>query len=272
MVVCYIWQTETAIVVIPRFNMSLLGFMSNDLPGFLASQLGFIPPPAVVVMGLAVIAFTISLFAFRSSPKIFLIDFACYKPPNSLACTMEMVTEKLRMYGKFSEESLEFMRKVMKTSGIGEGTYLPEGLVREPAPDMSAKAARKEAEMVVFGAVDELLGKTGVKSEEIGIVVVHSSIFNTVPSLASMVVNRYKLGENVLSYNLSGMGCSAGLLSIALAKDLLNVSSFYFWCYIMVFFLKDKFIHWSKFLSMVAKWNGSNPIMYYVILRWVFPN
>ena len=122
------------------------------------------------------------------------------------------------------------MKKLMKTSGLGEATYLSEGLLREPL-DMSMEATRKEAEMVVFGAVDELLGKTGVKGEEIGIVVVHSSIFNTVPSLASMIVNRYKLGKNVLSYNPSGMGCSAGLLSIGLAKDLLKVPYFIFHVY-----------------------------------------
>ncbi|XP_034689639.1 3-ketoacyl-CoA synthase 20-like [Vitis riparia] len=202
--------------------MFLLGFISNDLLGFLISQSSFILPAAAIMVGLTLIAFMLYLFAFGSSPKIFLLDFACYKPPSSLACTKEMVIERLRLHGNFSDKSLELMKKLMKTSGLGEATYLSEGLLKEPL-DMSTEATRKEAEMVVFGAVDELLGKTGVKGEEIGIVVVHSSIFNTVPSLASMIVNRYKLRENVLSYNMSGMGCSAGLLSIGLAKDLLKV-------------------------------------------------
>ncbi|KAJ6352348.1 hypothetical protein OIU76_001546 [Salix suchowensis] len=38
-----------------------------------------------------------------------------------------------------------------------------------------------------------------------------------------MIVNRYKLGDKVVSYNLSGMGCSAGLTAIGLAKQLLQV-------------------------------------------------
>ncbi|QHO51379.1 3-ketoacyl-CoA synthase [Arachis hypogaea] len=37
-----------------------------------------------------------------------------------------------------------------------------------------------------------------------------------------MVVNHYKLRGNIRSYNLGGMGCSAGLISIDLAKDLLQ--------------------------------------------------
>ncbi|CAA2958761.1 3-ketoacyl- synthase 6-like [Olea europaea subsp. europaea] len=37
-----------------------------------------------------------------------------------------------------------------------------------------------------------------------------------------MVVNKYKLRSNIESYNLSGMGCSAGLISMDLARDLLQ--------------------------------------------------
>lgn len=48
-------------------------------------------------------------------------------------------------------------------------------------------------------------------------------MFSPTPSLTSMVVNRYKMKSSVLTYNLAGMGCSAGLISIDLAKDLLQV-------------------------------------------------
>jgi 3-ketoacyl-CoA synthase len=39
-----------------------------------------------------------------------------------------------------------------------------------------------------------------------------------------MIVNHYKLRTNIKSYNLGGMGCSAGLISIDLAKDLLKAN------------------------------------------------
>ncbi|WRX20221.1 Chalcone/stilbene synthase [Theobroma cacao] len=83
--------------------------------------------------------------------------------------------------------------------------------------------ARNEAEAAMFGAIDELLGKTRIKPRDIRILVVNCSLFNPIPSLSAMVVNRYKLRENTLSYNLGGMGCSAGLISIDLAKELLKV-------------------------------------------------
>jgi 3-ketoacyl-CoA synthase len=91
--------------------------------------------------------------------------------------------------------------------------------------------ARKEAEEVMFGAIDEVLEKTGVKAKDIGILVVNCSLFNPTPSLSAMIVNHYNLRGNVLSYNLGGMGCSAGLISIDLAKQLLQVRIFAHTCF-----------------------------------------
>ena len=39
-----------------------------------------------------------------------------------------------------------------------------------------------------------------------------------------MVVNHFKMRSNVNSYNLGGMGCSAGVIAIGLAKELLQVT------------------------------------------------
>ncbi|KAL6971717.1 3-ketoacyl-CoA synthase 20 [Sarracenia purpurea var. burkii] len=124
--------------------------------------------------------------------------------------------------GTFTEENLAFQKKILERSGLGQKTYFPEALHQVP-PNICMTEARKEAEMVMFGVIDDLLVKTGLKANEIGILIVNCSLFNPMPSLAAMVVNRYKLRENVLSFNLGGMGCSAGLISIDLAKQLLQV-------------------------------------------------
>lgn len=52
---------------------------------------------------------------------------------------------------------------------------------------------------------------------------VNCSLFNPTPSLASIVINHYKMKDSIQSYSLGGMGCSAGVISIHLAKDLLQV-------------------------------------------------
>ncbi|KAH7372858.1 hypothetical protein KP509_17G025200 [Ceratopteris richardii] len=75
----------------------------------------------------------------------------------------------------------------------------------------------------MFGALDSLIEKTGINVKDIGILVVNCSLFNPSPSLAAMIVNRYNLRGNILSYNLGGMGCSAGVISIDLAQRLLRV-------------------------------------------------
>ena len=39
-----------------------------------------------------------------------------------------------------------------------------------------------------------------------------------------MIINHFKMRSNIISYNLAGMGCSAGVIAINLAKELLQVS------------------------------------------------
>ena len=48
------------------------------------------------------------------------------------------------------------------------------------------------------------------------------SLFNPTPSLASMVVNHFRMRPSIVTYNLSGMGCSAGLIAVGLAQELLQ--------------------------------------------------
>uniref|UniRef100_R7W9G0 Uncharacterized protein n=1 Tax=Aegilops tauschii TaxID=37682 RepID=R7W9G0_AEGTA len=45
-----------------------------------------------------------------------------------------------------------------------------------------------------------------------------------VPSLADIVVNKYKLRADVRSVHISGMGCSAGVISLEVARNLLQAA------------------------------------------------
>lgn len=176
-----------------------------------------------VVICSTLIVFLGTLYFMTRPRKIYLVDFACYKPDPKVMCPKELFMDRSKQAGIFTEENLGFQKKILERSGLGEKTYFPPALLQVPANPSMAEA-RKEAEMVMFGAIDELLAKTGVKPKDIGILVVNCSLFNPTPSLSAMVVNHYKLRGNVLSYNLGGMGCSAGLISIDLAKQLLQVN------------------------------------------------
>lgn len=77
---------------------------------------------------------------------------------------------------------------------------------------------------MIFGVVDELLARTRLDPRSsIDIVIVNCSLFSPSPSLSAMIVNHYRLRSSVRTYNLGGMGCSAGVIAVELARDLLQV-------------------------------------------------
>lgn len=57
---------------------------------------------------------------------------------------------------------------------------------------------------------------------QVDIVAVSCSCFAPTPSMAAMLVNRCKFKESVLTYNLSGMGCSSSLICVDMVKHLLK--------------------------------------------------
>ncbi|CAA6666351.1 unnamed protein product [Spirodela intermedia] len=202
--------------------------------GAIAAQLSTLSPEDVrelwdhlrynlisVILCSTLLVFLSTLYFLTRPRPVYLVNFSCYKPEDARKCTRKIFMERSTLTGTFTEENLEFQRKIMERSGLGESTYLPEAVLNVP-PNPCMAEARKEAKMVMFGALDELFEKTRVKPKDVGILIVNCSLFNPTPSLSAMIVNHYKLRGNVMSYNLGGMGCSAGLISIDLAKHLLQ--------------------------------------------------
>lgn len=206
--------------------MSIINFTSKELLKYHANfNFYFKSEPKILLLTLLICLVLKGFYMTkRASAGVYLIDFACYKPPDTQKFTKDFTIRIAKHSGYFTEETLDFFRKVFEKSGIGDSTYLSEVYLQEiPVPSM--KLARREMEMSIFGSIDMLLAKTGVRCENIGILVVNCCIYNTMPSLSSMIVNRYKLNESISSYNLVGMGCSAGLMAIGLAEQLLKVIS-----------------------------------------------
>ncbi|CAA6661387.1 unnamed protein product [Spirodela intermedia] len=143
-------------------------------------------------------------------PPIYLVDYACYRPPDHLRARFHQFVEHARLCGEFDDSSFDFQVKVLERSGLGDETYVPEAMHHLP-PRICLVTAREETEQVMFGAMDALFRSTAVRARDIGILVVNCSLFNPTPSLSAMIVNR--------------MGCSAGVIALDLAKDLLQVHS-----------------------------------------------
>ncbi|KAK8363556.1 hypothetical protein V6Z11_A03G172800 [Gossypium hirsutum] len=178
--------------------------------------------PVMILCSSFFIIFIATVY-FMSKPRcIYLVDYACYKPPVTCRVPFATFMEHSRLILSNNPKSVEFQMRILERSGLGEETCLPPAIHYIP-PKPTMEAARGEAEVVIFSAMDSLFKKTGLKPKDIDILIVNCSLFSPTPSLSAMVINKYKLRSNIKSFNLSGMGCSAGLISIDLARDLLQV-------------------------------------------------
>eukprot|EP00249_Psilotum_nudum_P004014 c17535_g1_i1 orf=537-2114(-) len=168
------------------------------------------------------IACAITLYMMYSPRPVYLVDYACFLPSHRYRIPFASFIEHSNLGGHFNERSIEFQRKIMERSGVGERTAFPFAMhYLPPRPSMSW--ARAEAETVIYTMLDELFDKSGVRPKDIGILVENSSMFNPSPSISAMIVNKYKMRNNIRSFQLAGMGCAAGIIGLDLVKDLLQV-------------------------------------------------
>ncbi|KAF3509435.1 hypothetical protein F2Q69_00004433 [Brassica cretica] len=171
----------------------------------------------------AIFTFGSTVYFLTRPRPVYLVDYSCHLPPAHQKININKNLEINPFLSSLGEtSSLDFFYRVLERSGLGDETYIPNALHSVP-PLLTMAAAREETEQVIFDAIDNLLTNTKVNTREIGIIILNSSTFNPTPSLSAMVVNKYKLRSNIKSINLGGMGCSAGVIAIDLAKDLLQV-------------------------------------------------
>lgn len=189
------------------------------------------------IVEIVVVLFTIVsiLFAYhvRKPTAVYLIDFETYQPPERYYVSSVKFAQTTKAPQKFDDESVAFQEKLLRRSGIGPKSAFPSSILEhchsipENSGDERAVCnmhfAREEAELVLFGCLDQLFKKNNLDPKSVDMLVLNCSLFNPTPSLSAMVVNKYKMRSSIRTYNLAGMGCSAGLISVDLAKDLLQV-------------------------------------------------
>jgi 3-ketoacyl-CoA synthase len=172
---------------------------------------------------LAATALTILVICFTlRSNSVYLVDFSCYLPPDYLRAPHSHFHEHFDASGAFDTDSLDFQMKVMERSGIGVEAGEPLSLHQIPA-DSSIIGTQEETTTVLFTVVEDLLSKHNINPKSIDILVSNCSLFCPTPSITSMIVNKFGFRSNIKTVSLGGMGCSAGMLSVSLVKDLLKV-------------------------------------------------
>ncbi|WOK98521.1 hypothetical protein Cni_G07233 [Canna indica] len=204
-------------------TLSLISFLAMTIVAAPHTQLQFLLLEQSLLIFVSVLLFISAAYLVSRPRAVYLVDFACHVPPPALQAPTRILEDNIRRCAIFDEPAKEFQIKVFTRSGLGDETYLPEALhCLQPCHSMAV--AREETEQVIFAALDALFKNTSVDPRDIGILVVNCSLFNPVPSLSAVIVNRYKLRNEIRSFNLGGMGCSAGVIAVDLVRDLLQVN------------------------------------------------
>jgi len=202
-----------------RFNLK--AFLTNELPVFELQR------PVAFDLGWKTMALA-ALFIWYLSTRekaVYLMDFATFEPPESWKVSYEDLLEIMRKQECFTEESIDFMSRMLERSGCGPSTAWPPGILQclqGKKADRSVEGARAESQTVICDCVRNVLKKLKINPRDIDILIINCSLFSPTPSLCSMVINEFNMRSDILSYNLSGMGCSAGVLAVDLAKHMLH--------------------------------------------------
>ncbi|KAL9296654.1 hypothetical protein ACSQ67_022550 [Phaseolus vulgaris] len=156
----------------------------------------------------------------RRDRECYILDYQCYKPPNHRMLGTEFCGKLIKRTENLGPSEYRFLLKAIVSSGIGEQTYAPRNIFegREGAPTLFDGI--EEMEEFFNDAIAKLLAKSKVSPSEIDILVVNISMLAAVPSLSSRIINLYKLRHDVKVYNLTGMGCSASLISMDIVKSI----------------------------------------------------
>jgi len=144
-----------------------------------------------------------------------------------LHCSWRFPRSQLRKLcekrGRFTTEDLDFQEKIAYRTGLGDDTAVVPAIQAGRDEALGMEPARFEFAATCFPTIQELLDKTGVCADQINFVITNSSLFNPTPSLSAMVVNHFKMSKRTIGYSLGGMGCSAGIIALDLAKELLEL-------------------------------------------------
>lgn len=71
---------------------------------------------------------------------MFLVDFSVYKPAIIHKRSGDYLMQQAKRTGRFNDQSMAFMRKMLERSGIGPQTYFPFNVINVPCVPTMADA------------------------------------------------------------------------------------------------------------------------------------
>ncbi|XP_042501732.1 3-ketoacyl-CoA synthase 12-like [Macadamia integrifolia] len=157
---------------------------------------------------------------WREQGTCYILHYECFKPSGDRKVDTEFCGNIILRNKNLGINEYKFLLRAIVSSGIGEETYAPRNVIsgREESPTLLDGIS--EMEEFFYDTLDKLFHRTGVPPSEIDILVVNVSLFSPEPSLAARIINRYKMREDIKVFNISGMGCSASLISINIVQNI----------------------------------------------------
>ncbi|KAI4351149.1 hypothetical protein L6164_005532 [Bauhinia variegata] len=156
----------------------------------------------------------------RRGQSCYMLTYECYKPKEETKLDTDSAARIVLRNRNLGLEEYRFLLKTIVSSGIGENTYCPRSVLEGREESTTLEDAYEEMDEIMFDTLDKLFAKTGFSPSDIDILVVNVSLFAPSPSLTSRIVNRYRMRQDIKTFNLAGMGCSASVVGIDLVQQL----------------------------------------------------
>ena len=155
----------------------------------------------------------------RRDQECYILDYQCYKPTDDRMLDSELCLAVIKRTKNLGLLEYKFILKNVVNSGIGEQTYAPRTIIAGREQNPTILDAISEMEEFFHDSIAKLLARTAISPLEIEVLVVNVSMLSLVPSLAARIINHYKMRDDIKVYNLSGMGCSASLISVDIVRN-----------------------------------------------------
>lgn len=152
--------------------------------------------------------------------ECYILDYECHKPTDDRKLDTECSGQVIRRNKNLGLNEYKFLLRAIVNSGIGEQTYGPRIIFNGQEENPTLQDLISEMEEFFHDSIGKLLARSGIAPKEIDVLVVNVSMQSVVPSLPAMIINHYKLREDVKVFNLTGMGCSASLISVNIVQNI----------------------------------------------------
>lgn len=153
-------------------------------------------------------------FDARRDQECYILEYQCYKPTDDRKLSTEFSGDVIKRTKNLGLNEYKFLLKAVVSSGIGEETYGPRIMFAGRENNPTLDDGISEMDEFFHDSIQKIFDKSGISPSEIDVLVVNVSMLSSVPSLSARIIHHYKLRHDVKVFNLTGMGCSASLISI----------------------------------------------------------